>query len=104
MPNQKPMIPVEMTSQIRFRSSPSVSMTSSNPTLGAQALHEADAGLLGGGKDLSDAEQADRHRHEADPGQDPDLAEREPRLSGDPVEADRGQEQAEADHHHGLHR
>ena len=32
MPNQKPMIPVETTSQMRLRSSPSVSRTSPNPT------------------------------------------------------------------------
>ena len=69
-----------------------------------EALDEADALLLGRGEDLAYPEQADRDRHEADPREQADLPEREARLTGDGVEADRGEQQPEADHHHGLRR
>ena len=72
--------------------------------LRGDVLDVADALLFGRCQDLADPEQTDGHRNEADAREKGDLAEVQPLLSGDGVEANGRKEKTEREHRKALHR
>src|SRR5437773_11723221 len=72
--------------------------------LRGDVLDVADAMLFGRCQDLADPEQTDGHRNEADAREKGDLAEVQPLLSGDGVEANGRKEKTEREHRKALHR